>query len=44
MLVFGAAMVAIMIWRPRGLRLDAHALDVLHERKPIVGATRTGPA
>jgi branched-chain amino acid transport system permease protein len=35
MLVFGLAMVAIMVWRPRGLVAHRSPSVHLHKRKPI---------
>jgi branched-chain amino acid transport system permease protein len=38
MLIFGASMVAIMVWRPRGLVAYREPTVVLKERKEISGA------
>jgi branched-chain amino acid transport system permease protein len=38
MLIFGISMVAIMVWRPRGLIASRAPTVVLKERKDISGA------
>jgi len=38
MLIFGLAMVVVMIWRPRGLIASRHPSIVLNEGKSIAGA------
>ena len=43
MLLFGFAMVLIMIWRPRGLDLDARAVGVpARSARAIAGRPRRG--
>jgi branched-chain amino acid transport system permease protein len=37
MLIFGFAMVLMMIWRPRGLIASRHPSIVLHEAKAVAG-------
>jgi branched-chain amino acid transport system permease protein len=37
MLIFGLAMVLMMVWRPRGLIAARHPSIMLHEPKPIAG-------
>jgi branched-chain amino acid transport system permease protein len=36
MLLFGVAMVGIMVWRPRGIVGSRSPTIVLHEAKPIL--------
>ena len=38
LLIFGAGMVAMMVWRPRGLIAQREPSVVLRERKSIAGS------